>query len=310
MKILVGYLKRHWKLVLLALLLAAVNQCFSLLDPLIAGKMLDRFAMHVSNYNDDFPKFFKDIIWFLMASMGVALVSRIAKNFQDYFVNVIVQRTGAEMYSDGIKHSLELPYQVFEDQRSGETLGKLQKVRADSEKFINAFISILFQSVVGIIFVMAYAINVHWSIAPVFLLTVPVLAVVSNMLSKKIKVISKKILGETTALAGATTESLRNIELVKSLGLANQEINRLNTVTDKILNLELKKVKYIRSLSFIQGTTVNFLRTLFVFLLYYLIFKDDISPGKMMTLMFYSFFIFGPLQELGNVIAIYREAQA
>ncbi|HMR45724.1 MAG TPA: ABC transporter ATP-binding protein [Bacteroidia bacterium] len=310
MKILVGYLKRHWKLVLLALLLAAVNQCFSLLDPLIAGKMLDRFAMHVSNYNDDFPKFFKDIIWFLMASMGVALVSRIAKNFQDYFVNVIVQRTGAEMYSDGIKHSLELPYQVFEDQRSGETLGKLQKVRADSEKFINAFISILFQSVVGIIFVMAYAINVHWSIAPVFLLTVPVLAIVSNMLSKKIKVISKKILGETTALAGATTESLRNIELVKSLGLANQEINRLNTVTDKILNLELKKVKYIRSLSFIQGTTVNFLRTLFVFLLYYLIFKDDISPGKMMTLMFYSFFIFGPLQELGNVIAIYREAQA
>jgi len=297
-------------LVLLALLLAAVNQCFSLLDPLIAGKMLDRFAMHVSNYSNDFPKFFQDIIWFLLASMGVALVSRIAKNFQDYFVNVIVQRTGAEMYSDGIKHSLELPYQVFEDQRSGETLGKLQKVRADSEKFINAFISILFQSVVGIIFVMAYAINVHWSIAPVFLLTVPVLAVVSNMLSKKIKVISKKILGETTALAGATTESLRNIELVKSLGLANQEINRLNTVTDKILNLELKKVKFIRSLSFIQGTTVNFLRTLFVFLLYYLIFKDEISPGKMMTLMFYSFFIFGPLQELGNVIAVYREAQA
>jgi len=296
LKILVTYLKRHWKLVLLA--------------SLIAGKMLDRFAMHVSNYSNDFPKFFQDIIWFLLASMGVALVSRIAKNFQDYFVNVIVQRTGAEMYSDGIKHSLELPYQVFEDQRSGETLGKLQKVRADSEKFINAFISILFQSVVGIIFVMAYAINVHWSIAPVFLLTVPVLAVVSNMLSKKIKVISKKILGETTALAGATTESLRNIELVKSLGLANQEINRLNTVTDKILNLELKKVKFIRSLSFIQGTTVNFLRTLFVFLLYYLIFKDEISPGKMMTLMFYSFFIFGPLQELGNVIAVYREAQA
>jgi ATP-binding cassette subfamily B protein len=98
--------------------------------------------------------------------------------------------------------------------------------------------------------------------------------------------------------------------LVKSLGLANQEIGRLNTVTHKILGLELKKVKFIRSLSFVQGTTVNFLRTCFVFLLYYLIFKEQITPGKMMTLMFYSFFIFGPLQEMGNVIAIYREAQA
>ena len=310
MKILFNYIKKHWPLVILALLLAAVNQCFSLMDPLIAGKMLDRFGMNSSSYNKDFGLFFNDIVWFLLASVGVALVSRIAKNFQDYFVNVIVQRTGAEMYSDGIKHSLELPYQVFEDQRSGETLGKLQKVRVDSEKFINAFINILFQSIVGIIFVVVYAVRVHWAIAPVFLLTVPLLALVSSMLSKKIKVISKTILGETTALAGATTESLRNIELVKSLGLANQEIGRLNTVTSKILNLELKKVKFIRSLSFVQGTTVNFLRTAFVFLLYYLIFQEQITPGKMMTLMFYSFFIFGPLQELGNVIAIYREAEA
>lgn len=310
MNILLKYLKQHWKLVALALLLATVNQCFSLLDPLIAGKMLDKFAMNVSVFGHDFSLFFSEIIWYLLALVGVALISRIAKNLQDYFVNVIVQRTGAQMYSDGIKHSLELPYQMFEDQRSGETLGKIQKVRIDSEKFITSFIGILFQSLVGIVFVMVYAIRIHWAIAPVFLITVPLLALVSNLLSKKIKKISKTILGETTALAGATTESLRNIELVKSLGLARQEENRLNSVTNKILNLELKKVKFIRSLSFVQGTTVNFLRTAFVFLLYFLIFKDDISPGNMMTLMFYSFFIFGPLQELGNVIAVYREAEA
>ena len=58
-------------------------------------------------------------------------MSRVAKNFQDYFVNVVTQRLGAQLYSDGIRHSLELPYPVFEDQRSGETLGKLQKVRTD-----------------------------------------------------------------------------------------------------------------------------------------------------------------------------------
>jgi ATP-binding cassette subfamily B protein len=158
--------------------------------------------------------------------------------------------------------------------------------------------------------VIIYAIRVHWIIAPIFLATVPLLAIVSSLLSKKIKVVSKTILGETTALAGSTTESLRNIELVKGLGLANQEIDRLNSVTKKILNLELNKVKYIRSLSFIQGTTVNFLRTCLIFLLYYLLFKDSISLGQVMTLMFYSFFIFGPLQEMGNVIATYREAQA
>ncbi|MEO8759847.1 MAG: ABC transporter ATP-binding protein, partial [Bacteroidia bacterium] len=150
----------------------------------------------------------------------------------------------------------------------------------------------------------------NWMIAPVFFVTAPILAFISNVLSKKIKVISKQIVGETTALAGSTTESLRNVELVKSLGLTTSEIGRLNTITLKILVLELKKVRFIRSLSFVQGTVVNFLRTILVFVLYYLVFKNEINVGQLLTLTFYTFFIFGPLQELGNIVASYREVQA
>jgi len=241
--------------------------------------------------------------------MGVAFVSRVAKNFQDYFINTITQKLGAQIYADGLAHSLDVPYQVFEDQRSGETLGKLQKVRTDVERLISAFINILFTTFVGVVFVMVYAISVHWLIAPVYFMTVPLLGVLSSIISKKIKTIQKVIVAETTALAGSTTESLRNIELVKSLGLANQETRRLNATTAKILKLELKKVKYLRSLSFIQGTAVNFLRTSILGLMLYLIFAQEITFGQFFSLWIYSFFIFGPLQELGNIINIYREAE-
>jgi ATP-binding cassette subfamily B protein len=240
----------------------------------------------------------------------VAFVSRVAKNFQDYYINVITQRLGAQLYSDGIRHSLELPYSVFEDQRSGETLGKLQKVRSDVEKLLTNAINVLFTSLIGIIFVMIYALSVHWVIAPVYFLTVPILGVISSVLSRRIKQIQKVIVTETAALAGSTTESLRNIELVKSLGLGQQEIEHLNATTTKILKLELKKVKYLRSLSFIQGTCVNFLRTSILFLMLYLIFTRAITVGQFFSLWIYSFFIFGPLQELGNIINIYRETEA
>src|SRR5262249_8038344 len=159
---------------------------------------------------------------------------RVAKNFQDYFINVITQRLGAQMYQDGLRHSLELPYQVFEDQRSGETLGKLQKVRTDVERLISTAINVLFTTLIGIVFVMIYAFSVHWVIAPVYFLTIPLLGLLSSALSKRIKIIQKQIVAETTALAGSTTESLRNIELVKSMGLAQQEIARLNATTGKI----------------------------------------------------------------------------
>lgn len=311
MKLLFAYLKQYRWLVFLALLLAAINQIFSLLDPLILRKIIDEYAtaavskkLHITS-----AEFFRGAGTLILLAMGVAMVSRIAKAFQDYYVNVITQRLGAQIYADGLRHSLDLPYSVFEDQRSGETLGKLQKVRTDVEKLISTAINVLFTSLVGIVFVVVYAINVYWVIAPVYFSMVPILGILSSVLSKKIKVIQKTIVAETTALAGATTESLRNIELVKSLGLAQQETQRLNGTTDKILKLELKKVKYLRSLSFVQGTCVNLLRNVILLLMLYLVFTNRITVGDFISMFIYSFFIFGPLQELGNIINIYRETQ-
>jgi ATP-binding cassette subfamily B protein len=307
MKILNSYLRLYWRLVALALFLATVNQVFSLLDPLVFRYVIDNYATKFNQYTSG--EFFRGVSLLLLLAVGVAFVSRVAKNFQDYVINLVTQRLGAKLYSDGLRHSLELPYQVFEDQRSGETLGKLQKVRSDVERFIGAAINIVFTTLVGVIFVTIYAFSVHWLIAPVYFLTVPILGWLSSVLSRRIKSMQKTIVAETTALAGATTESLRNIELVKSLGLAQQEIGRLNATTDKILQLELKKVKYLRSLSFVQGTSVNFLRTSSLFLMLYLIFAQEITVGQFFSLWIYSFFIFGPLQELGSVINIYRETE-
>lgn len=309
MKILLKYIKEYKGLLILALVLASINQCFSLCDSIITGKLLNKCGVELDSFKGDHGLYVKTLLGFLALSIGAAMMSRIAKNFQDYFTNIIIQRTGAKMYTDGIRKALSLPYKDFEDQRSGETLGKLQKVKSDTEKFVNIFISLIFQSIIGIIFVFIYAVNIHWLLGPIYLATVPVIAIVSSFLGKKIKVISKTILGETTALAGATTESLRNIELVKSLGLIEQEEKRLNNTTLKILGLELKKVRFIRSLSFIQGTTVHFVRTALIFTLYLFVFDKIIKPGDLITLMFFSFFIFNPLQELGNVIAVFNETK-
>jgi ATP-binding cassette subfamily B protein len=307
MKLLYSYLKNYWKLILLSLLLAAINQVFSMLDPWIFRIVIDNYATKFDHYTTQ--QFIHGVMLLLAAAVGVAFVSRVAKNFQDYYVNVITQRLGAQIYTDGIRHSLLLPFYQFEDQSSGTTLGILQKVRSDSEKLINSFINVLFTTLVGVVFVTVYSISIYWLIAPVFFASIPILGILSSILSRKIKIIQKVIVAETTALAGSTTESLRNIELVKSLGLGNQEINRLNSTTDKILQLELKKVRYIRTLSFIQGTAVNFIRTTIIFILLYLIFIQRITVGEFFSLFIYSFFIFGPLQSLGDIINIYREAE-
>ena len=312
MKLLFSYLRLYWPLILLALFLATVNQVFSLLDPWIFQLIIDKYVVRPGEslvHNLQTREFISGAGTLILAAMGVAMVSRIAKAFQDYYVNTITQKLGAKIYTDGLRHSLELPYSVFENQRSGETLGILEKVRTDVEKLVSAVINVLFTTLIGVIFVMFYAIKVYWVIAPIYFSAVPLLGILSSLLSKRIKRIQKEIVKETTSLAGATTESLRNIELVKSLGLAQQETLRLNNTTDKILKLELKKVRYIRSLSFIQGTFVNLMRNLILLLMLFLVFNQKITVGEFFSLFIYSFFIFGPLQSLGDIINTYRETE-
>lgn len=318
MKVLLQYLRPYRLLVGLVLALAAINIGFSLMDPVIFGKLVNLANAHQSGEGGMLSdEFFWSFSWsnpgvgaLLLASITVAMISRLAKNFQDYFLNVVIQQFGACMFTDGLRHAMQLPYQEFEDQRSGETLSILQKVRTDTEKFMSGFVNVLFPVIVSIVFVSTVAARIHWSLPLIYFGGIALLTLLTNVLSKKVKTIQKKIVGQTTSLAGATTESLRNIELVKSLGLTDQEVNRLNKNTYKILGLELTKVKRIRSISFIQGTFVNTLRQVILFMLLWLIFRGQMNAGELVMMQIFSFFVFGPLQEIGNVILSYREAEA
>lgn len=328
MKILFKYLHPYKWLVILTLGLAAINIGFSLIDPILLGKMVNlaneqqsvstgKFNWSVFFWNYEWitkkgtPYLHIGVFYILVFSISVAMVSRIAKNFQDYFLNVVIQKFGARVFTEGLQHAMKLPYQQFEDQRSGETLSILTKVRTDVEKFMTGFINVLFGILVGVVFVFVYAaMFINWRIPVAYLIGIVCLTFITNLLSKKVKSIQKNIVGQTTALAGSTTESLRNIELVKSLGLTKQEVERLNKNTYKILGLELTKVKRIRSISFIQGTMVNTLRQVILFILMWLIFQNEMDAGQLVTMQVFSFFIFGPLQEIGNILLSYREAEA
>ena len=194
--------------------------------------------------------------------------------------------------------------------RSGETLSLLQKVRADCERVINAFINTLFAALVGIAFLSWYALTRHWLLVPVFVVGVLVMGGLTGLLSREIKGQQRSIMRETNRNSGFITESFRNIELIKSLGLTFPEIRRLQAQTEAIFALDMQKVKRIRMLSFFQGTTLSLLKLAILFALLWLIFRDVLSTGELIAMQFISVAIFAPLQELGNIIIAWREADA
>jgi ATP-binding cassette subfamily B protein len=308
MHILWTYLRPHSRLALLALVLAATGQILALVDPIIFGTIIDKYAIHRGSKTSD--ELVHGVLMLLGLAVVVAVASRAAKALQEYVTRLVVQKIGTQIFNDGLRHLMRLKYQEFEDLRSGETLSLLQKVRQDSERFINAFINTVFATVVGISFLTWYAITKHWLLVPVFLIGIVVLGGLTGLLSREIKGQQRSITRETNRNSGFITESLRNIELIKSLGLTFTEIRRLKSQTDAIFALEMEKVKRIRLLSFLQGTTLSMLKLAILFALLWLIFRDVLSTGELIAMQFITVAIFAPLQELGNIILAWREAEA
>jgi ATP-binding cassette subfamily B protein len=308
MKTLWKYLKPHRILIFWSLLLAGGAQLLSLVDPLIFGKIVDDYATNPSHMGEQ--ELIQSVLYWLGLAVAIALLAKILKSFQEYLTRKTVAQFGMQIFNDGLKQTLRLSFQEFEENRSGTTLSVLQKVKTDAERFVNSFINVLFSSLVGIGFLLWYSFNKNWMLIPVFFLGVVVLGSLTGLLSKKIKTVQRSINRQTDAQAGVITESLRNIELVKSLGLTFPEIRRLNEQTLKIFQLEMFKARRVSFLSFLQGTTLNLLKQSILFILLWLIFRKVLSTGELIAMQFISTAIFTPLQDLGNMILQYREVDA
>lgn len=308
MQVLWKYLKPFRWLTVLSMVLAAVSQALNFYDPVIFGKILDNFALRPATKTES--ELISGVLQLLGVAIIVATASKLAKISQDYVLTWVVQRFGRNVFDDGLKQTLRLSYQEFEEQRSGETLSILQKTRKDTENFLTSFINIFFSTLVGISFLIYYAITKSWLLIPVFLIGVLVLGGLTGLLSRKIKTIQRRIFRENAVMSGNITESLRNIELVKSLGLTYPEIKRLKKFTQIIFDLEMMKVKKVRTISFLQGITLNLLKQSILFILLWLIFRNVLTPGELISMQIIMNYIFVPLQDLGNIILQYREAEA
>lgn len=308
MHILYTYLSRYKKYLVWVLVLSTIFMVFSLADTQFLRIIIDRYASDKNNYTLTQALLGAGLM--LLASMAFAFVSRTAKNFQQYYLNIIGLRVETDLYTETMAHAFRLPYQMFEDQSSGALLEKVKKASSGARALIESFIGTVFVSIVGVVFVIIYGSFVHWSIGLGYFVMIPIVAYSAYAIGRKIKSAQADITKESARLSGSTTETLRNVELVKSLGLESQEIARLASVNAAILELELKKQRAIRALSFSQGTIINFLRLTLIFLMVYLVVVAKMTVGEFFILFIYSFYVFNPLQELGTIATKYFETKA
>jgi ATP-binding cassette, subfamily B, bacterial len=307
MDILVRYLREHWRLAAGALFFAIINQIASMADPFIFRRIIDGYVVPRHQAQHEFAL---GVGLWLLALAGATTIAWAAKTMQLARTGQISQRVASEMYSDGVRHTLEMPYSEFEHSRSGETIEQLQKLRWKVDRLIGTAINVLFVSLVGVIFVLSYAAFVDWAIAVYLAFVAVSMILLSVALSGELREVHDDVHREGTALAGTATETVRNIEFIKSVGLTRRQISGLRRSSGRILELELEGIRRVRQFSFFHGGAVQVMRLGFIGLLLYFMYLHRITVGQFLALYLYGRFLFLPLQQVGTAVQEYRGAEA
>jgi len=308
MRLLLRHSLPHWRALAGTFALATFHHLLILADPQILRMIIDRYVMRVNELPRDV--FIRGVLWLVAASVAILMLARLARTLQEYRINLIARRIGAQLYATSVAHSLLLPFRIYEDRRSGALLHTMQRARHDAEQSITSAVR-LYLGALAMTVIAAYAFYVHPLLGTLQVALIATLAIFLLLMSRPIHRHQQRIAAELVSEAGATTETMRNVELVKSLGIEEQEIGRLQRLNDQILLLEERKLRLVRIFTFIEGTAVSTARAIVMLTMLWLVYQQEISVGEFLTMFLYLLTnAFAPLTELGAAVVRYQQARA
>jgi ATP-binding cassette subfamily B protein len=307
MRLLLPHLRQHARAFATTFAIATVQQLLQLVEPQILRVIIDRYVLRAATVPRE--EFLRGVLLLVALSVTVGFLWRLARTTQEYSIAIIARRIGAALYARSFAHSLLLPFREHEQRRSGELLQKVDKARADAETALSGIVK-FYLAGLAIAVVTIYAATIHWVLSAVIVLLIVALVTFVLVISRPIRVQQRQITLATAGRSGSATEMLRNLEIVKSLGIEEQEISRINDANDDILRLEERKLRLVRFLSFGEGSAVTVARAALLVTMVWLSYRQIVTPGQLVTLFFYSLSIFNPLLVIGPVAARMQETRA
>ena len=285
-------------------LLVTIGTLASLADAQFMRYLFDHFLTNLETSN-----IFRDLFLFVLLWISAALIARVFNTISNYYVKHYTDKMGLELFYKGYNHLIELSLGFHESNKSGEIIQRLNKARQDITQLFDILINTFFQNFVIFIVVFGYTLYLHWGLALVIFVNLPLFAFTTWWKTKQIRLKQEEINQKLEKISGSATESLQHIYLIKALGTEDNERELVKESDELRHRLNQEKIKVQNQLQFIQGTLIQVSRMMLIFFGVYFAYKQIITPGEMFAVLFYSFFLYNPLYQLATLYTTFQEAR-
>ncbi len=286
-----------------------LSQSLSLAEPFFFATIISKYLGSPQSFPNA-QVFFRSLTGIVLIWIAVAFGARTFKNLQSYFVGTVADRIGIGVLEHAYQHVLALPMAFHSQEKAGEVFRKLSKARDDITALFQVLFDKIFQNAFSIVVVFAIVFYKSWRMGVALFGFIPLFFIVTWLFTRRIKKTQVEINKINENLYGSSFEAVSHIELVKAFSSEKQEEHNLSH-DNALQHVRLKKktVAY-QWLGFAQGTVVNLARVVLLWWGAALSFRGLLSFSNAILFNFYSFAVYQPLYDLGDIYTKYGEGIA
>jgi ABC-type multidrug transport system fused ATPase/permease subunit len=289
--------KPNLALVILGSLIGLGAQTSTLIQPLFVGKLIQQL-----NENVQWVDVRNTLFLVIMSAVAELLLGTIS----GWIMQVAEEANLLLLRHRLYETIMSQRYSFFERRDLGELQNRLVQDCSASVGFPSQFLSSLFGSLSRLIvaLIMIFSISPHLSF--VFLLMVPIFALIAYVFGRLIQPITVKQFDLSSKSATIAWDCLKNIRVVKAYGQIAQEIQRYKTATTESYDLNIK-ISVITTLAKLSNTSLTEAAAI-IFLWYgsILVLEPRISTGLLLSFTLYVGYAVAGCSSIFNLWPAYK----
>ena len=230
-----------WK-IFAAFICILISSIFSISNGYLQGEITESIiALNIKNALLFLGIYFILAVVFsnVISNIGVMIASKIESNLS--------RRLSVMVY----KKTLNLPSYAFEEKTSGELINRITSDTETLSNTFNGIIQILINSI-GCIIILIYILFNSWVVAVEIAVFLLLILLITKIFNPKIKKINKELKAKKDEYTALSTESIRGIREIKTLGIKSNLLEEVKKLRKLIFNKDVEDITLHRTYSIIM----------------------------------------------------------
>lgn len=176
-----------------------------------------------------------------ISNIGVMIASKIESNLSRKLSIMVYKKT------------IDLPSYAFEEKTSGELINRITSDTETLSNTFNSIIQILINAFACFI-ILVYIFFNSWIVGLEIIVFLIIIFVITKIFNPRIKKINKELKAKKDEYTALSTESIRGVREIKTLGIKNNLINEITDLRRLIFDKDIEDINVHRTYSIIMHT--------------------------------------------------------